>query len=545
MGSITNLERAVLDRMLETKVISGAGVEELIRERDRRRESSPDTQVTDLLIERRILTVQRANRVLSEIEQKLRQAAIEPEASFARAIGTIDPARRRVLDWFVTHGIFDRWLAESIAVELQRRDEPELEVLDVLIERGLVTPAQANQLIPRMERDLAEERAPAVQKKSGETTVDLQGPPLPTEDRRLFGWLVASGAIDEKTAVRFDRLLRLRRVGSADVELWDLLIEQKLLKPDQANRLIAKFEAEGADFPVPELEEESATADEETTEVDPSEVAVVGATAEDEPSEEALADGSSSRARPRSPRSGRARTSASTSREARSAFHTKKSSPLPALIAILVLVGGAVAAYFLLQPDEIVRPSEELLRETLASITAASKARDGGRVVELMDTSTVEYFDRIRDLALHGETATVRALPTVDKVRVLLTRSLYPPLELDAMTGSDLLSKMISNGTIAVELIPDRFVLDAASARATFKVGDAEAPGLELGFVFQDGKWRVTHRAWTDAMDRIYLDAISKSPYAGDEGIEKMLESDLGRRLPMNVWEPLLPAEKS
>ncbi|MFN0056926.1 MAG: hypothetical protein ACKVX7_00585 [Planctomycetota bacterium] len=225
-----NWERILLKELARTGAIDSRASAALEGELGRRRAQDATCELTDLLIERRIVSPSEVNRLLAELERQNNVDATE------RAL----PAEH---DALLRHLVECQVLDAPRVAELRRDLEamaaadPTAAITDVLIRRKILSPSRVNQLLARLETAAAAQPTNAAAAAASE----VDEPDDPTT--AIGPLLVDKGAMTPARLADLRDQLRKRRRNDPTVAFADLLIEAKLLLPAQVNQLLAQIEA--------------------------------------------------------------------------------------------------------------------------------------------------------------------------------------------------------------------------------------------------------------------------------------------------------------
>jgi hypothetical protein len=209
-----------------------------------------------------------------------------------------------------------------------------------------------------------------------------------------------------------------------------------------------------------------------------------------------------------------------------------------ALLAAL-LAGPALAA------PESSDPDAAAVRRGFAAYRAALERRDGSRAVAAVSQNSLDYYDRIRRLALSGSRAELAALDGTERMLVLGMRR-DAPLELlnDASPGG-LVSHAVSEGLIsdqgALRAELGAVAVDGDVALAQIVV-DGRATDGQLRFVREGGVWKFDlEYAMRTSFGLIALLA-ERTGMTEDEVIFRLLAQGGGGEPGPELWTPPVPA---
>jgi hypothetical protein len=188
---------------------------------------------------------------------------------------------------------------------------------------------------------------------------------------------------------------------------------------------------------------------------------------------------------------------------------------------------------------------EEAVRRVFADYRAAILSGSGARAAALVSRSTVDYYEGLRQLALHGDEATVRARPPLDQVQILMFRVRVPGGTLEKMRARELIAHVVERGWMGkgsvrdvtpgpVEVQGDAAVLRAAAA------GEDAIPLFALAR--EAGGWRLDLVPSAEASNASVREAAGRRGLPESLLVERLAASVLGRTLSADAWTPLRPA---
>ena len=133
------------------------------------------------------------------------------------------------------------------------------------------------------------------------------------------------------------------------------------------------------------------------------------------------------------------------------------------------------------------------VKATFKAYQTALVERDGAGAAAIVDRGTIDYYQRMRDLAVSGKAEQVKRLALLDKLMVVRMRHQIPLTKLKAMDGKAALAFGVTQGWIGsdvakVEAGPVE--VDGARASVAFVVDGKPTP-LKLGMWRENGVWRV------------------------------------------------------
>jgi len=204
------------------------------------------------------------------------------------------------------------------------------------------------------------------------------------------------------------------------------------------------------------------------------------------------------------------------------------------------------AALFAAAPKPGPAPDEEQIRGCFGEYQKALSARNGRAAVALMDAVTIEYYGRMRALALQADAAQVRKLPVLDKLMVLRLRSGVPLEKLRAMKAEDVLAMGVDQGWVGASagdsgLGSIQVARPEARAEAVVR---GKPSGLQFVFRLEGGRWKLDLVGLLAAAGPAFAAAAAQSQMPEDAFVVRVLEMATGTKLPPGIWDAPQPAGK-
>ena len=168
--------------------------------------------------------------------------------------------------------------------------------------------------------------------------------------------------------------------------------------------------------------------------------------------------------------------------------------------------------------------------------------QDGRKAVSFVDRATLEYYGRIRELALRADRSAVGALSTMDKLGVLMIRQCMSSESLERMTAEALFVHAVEEGWVSKESVATNELGEIAvsGSRATVHVFEGKATPIQWVFrKEEDGRWRIDITAILPVADQAFKHMVRQSGLPEDEFLTNILESVSGREVADTVWEPM------
>lgn len=182
-----------------------------------------------------------------------------------------------------------------------------------------------------------------------------------------------------------------------------------------------------------------------------------------------------------------------------------------------------------------------------AAVTAAFKSyqsallhKDGRAGAQVLARPTVEYFQRMRDLALAGKAPEVKKLTIGDKLTILRLRLEFSAAQLKPLDGRGVLEYSVSHGWVgeevgrigvgAVEISGDRATIAA--------LADGKPTSERFILLREGGAWRLDLVPLFAGANAYFKKARAESGMAEDAFVMTIVEQMAGRPVPGTIWNP-------
>lgn len=221
----------------------------------------------------------------------------------------------------------------------------------------------------------------------------------------------------------------------------------------------------------------------------------------------------------------------------RSSRSTRRGIPgIARYLLIALLVAGPLLA----------RASDagDSIRSVFSAYRTAIMEGKGEEAADLLSRSTLDYFDKMRTLALHGDAATVQALALVDQMQVMLFRLRVPVETLETLSAKGLVAYAVEQGwigkTSVAKVTPGKVQSQGDDAMLHVRVN-----GKDAGPAFRFGReavgWRLDLVPTLKATDGILRSAALREGVSHNEYILAVMSIALERNVGDEAWVPPRP----
>lgn len=184
---------------------------------------------------------------------------------------------------------------------------------------------------------------------------------------------------------------------------------------------------------------------------------------------------------------------------------------------------------------------EALIRQVFLNYKEAILQQRGETAVSLVNRATLQYYARMKYVALEGEEREVRRLSPMNKIMVVSLRHRVPVESLRAMTPEQLFTHAVEQGWIGKNSVLDSDIRQVQTFRndaSAEHVKGGTPTKLKYRFTKEDGKWKLDLTALTPVADRAMSMLIQKEGVDEDTFIVSLVESVSGKKVSPSIWQP-------
>lgn len=183
------------------------------------------------------------------------------------------------------------------------------------------------------------------------------------------------------------------------------------------------------------------------------------------------------------------------------------------------------------------------VRDCFTSYRDAILNQRGSEAVEKVNQATLDYYERVRGLALSAPEQEVRNLSTIDKMMVLLLRHRLPLDLLRGMNGRELFSYGVNRGWIGKEDVMEAELgtirVSGEQASAVYIKGGQRTP-LKYQFTKEGGQWKIDLTTIMPAVNQALKQLIQQQGVSEEEFLFDILEAISGEKVSPQIWQPPL-----
>ena len=184
---------------------------------------------------------------------------------------------------------------------------------------------------------------------------------------------------------------------------------------------------------------------------------------------------------------------------------------------------------------------EDQIRKSFLGYKDAILRQQGEAAVNFVNRATIDYYTRMKELALTGAEPDVRKLTTLDKLMVLSLRHRLSLEELRFKTPEQILAHGVDQGWIGKESVTDseigKIEIKGDDASGEYLKGGRAAP-MKYRFTKEDGVWKMDLTALFDAGNQAIAMVLKSEGLEEDDFLLGVLGSVSGREVPDSIWQP-------
>jgi len=205
------------------------------------------------------------------------------------------------------------------------------------------------------------------------------------------------------------------------------------------------------------------------------------------------------------------------------------------------------------EPPPMVEPpkpptDEEQIKKIFQSFRSALTNGKGENAADLVSADTIERYQKQHDVAVSGDEATVKRLPIIDRMSVLLLRhqvftEKLPAENLKVMDGRAVFAYSVNEGWIGKDSVMraglEQVVVSGdGKASAHLTMGGKLTPE-EFHFLQENGSWRVNLVPTLEQAEKDCQGLAQSQGKSEDDYLFEAIKSLSGRDVDESIWKPL------
>ncbi|MBT3362994.1 MAG: hypothetical protein HN929_13060 [Chloroflexi bacterium] len=170
-------------------------------------------------------------------------------------------------------------------------------------------------------------------------------------------------------------------------------------------------------------------------------------------------------------------------------------------------------------------------------------AQDGTESIKYVSPSTIDYYGDMQQAALSAPEAEVRNFSLMDRMMVLIFRSIMEPSDLQQMSADELFIYAVDEGLVGEDV--DSITLGAvrisgenASAAAVI---DGQTLPILYEFVKSDGEWKFDLTGVITYSNQVLEELLQDNGISENDFIFEGIEGAFATEISDDIWQPLYP----
>jgi len=185
---------------------------------------------------------------------------------------------------------------------------------------------------------------------------------------------------------------------------------------------------------------------------------------------------------------------------------------------------------------------EKLVNQSYEKYTSAILADNPEEAVKYVDSRTIAYYKNIADLVKNGDSATVSALPLIDKITVLTIRAKGTKAEIMPLDGKGLLIYAIKKGMVSKSSMKNNTLgevtIEADAAKAALVVKGNATPYF-IDFHKEQGTWKVDITSLFAIATPVLKQMQEGSGQSENDFVTSMLGMAVGKKVGPEIWQKM------
>ena len=184
----------------------------------------------------------------------------------------------------------------------------------------------------------------------------------------------------------------------------------------------------------------------------------------------------------------------------------------------------------------------ELVRKTFSNYKKFILEGKGVEAAKWVDNKTISFYDKMLNMSLYADSASVQDLGIIDKLTVLSVRHRVPVEELLPMNGRDFFAYAIDHGMVGKNSVMT-IEIGEVKVEGNFANGQMVSNGQKSPLYFQfnkeEGEWKLDITSLFPASNAGLKQMIESEEMTDNEFIFQTLEMLTGKTVSESIWQPL------
>lgn len=213
---------------------------------------------------------------------------------------------------------------------------------------------------------------------------------------------------------------------------------------------------------------------------------------------------------------------------------------MPRLFTTLVAAFWLSGCVLPVHPDSDESVDQQSVRQNFIAYKYALLNDLGPEAADLVSERTLRHYDQLRQLALTGEAAELKELPSFSRLVVLAIRHNVAPAQLRKMQGKEVFSYGVKHQWVAKDSVAP-FDLGAINVYGNYASGEvlhrSNSVQSLMEFRKENEAWRVN---LVPLLERVGKERSAQLNTYPDENkaIQAIIEQMSGRKVDASIWTP-------
>ena len=203
-------------------------------------------------------------------------------------------------------------------------------------------------------------------------------------------------------------------------------------------------------------------------------------------------------------------------------------------VTLLVLLVSSTSAFTQKSEVKAVKVSFDSYKQAILNDR-------GEEAVQFVDSRTINYYGDVLEKVKHADSATVNALPLMDKVMVFSVRHRATKEDILSFDGKGLLVYAIKSGMVGKNSVVNSSIGDV-TVEGTFAKGQYVSNGNKAPFNFnfykEDNAWKVDLTSIFPTTNMVFRKLVEESGQTENEFLFSILERLTGKAPGDEIWIP-------
>jgi hypothetical protein len=209
-------------------------------------------------------------------------------------------------------------------------------------------------------------------------------------------------------------------------------------------------------------------------------------------------------------------------------------------VAALIVLCALLATTAACSSSSSKADSPASVAASYSAYTKAVSAKSGQAAADLLTQSSLQYYDRMRTLALDANAATLARQRLIDQLGVLTMRAALDPAVLRKASPHDIIQTgvekgLISSGQLATSGL-QQIRVNGDTATAVLKSSTGSSP---IRFHREDGRWKFEVTSLLDPVESALSAAAAQQKVSANKLIYNVMLGQFGKAKAAQLYKPL------